>query len=286
MEKISKQDTMKEYLDNPAIGSSFLAGIHYDGLHNTIENAIIEAENRVIEPSHLSLGSAIHRCIELYETPDLVDTEIITKPDLRTKVGKELYNDLEGSGKIMLDSTAMKSFKYIKKNILKNKLIPTFTKDFKQELSHYIEMNGVMVKVRPDLLHADRKVITSVKSTRNVQPEKYNRECDIYHYFFKERFYQRVLSKFYGFEFELGMIVIGNSAPYNITFNYMNQSDLNDQDSAIDSALEMYKDYLDKKIVPQTYQDIFANKSGNYKGLIEISLPSYGYAKPNFEDIF
>ena len=158
----------------------------------------------------MAFGTAVHTAI--YEPKEYhKDYHIIPKIDRRTKAGKELYAQHleEAKGKDIIDETDHQRILTILENLDKSE-----AKEFVQgemELSHYLEYEGVKVRVRPDCVNKVAGFISDVKTCQDNSPRAFLSDIYKYKYHVQAAFYMDMLgvNKFV-------FIAIETNAPYSI----------------------------------------------------------------------
>ena len=224
MSKIHQNDTFADYLGNPAYGSSAVATVG----HKSIKHLLAE-DNK--ETQSQSIGTAFH-CLALEgadvfnETYSILDLSKRPETDktMASKANKEWKESLEASGKELLTVEDMLKITDMFTSCKMNKAISTILWDNQdevvRELSHYLTVDGVDIKLRPDMLNFTKKYIVSVKTADNVSPDGFGKAIvnENYNYHTKESFYLDMLNEFYGADTfnRIIFIAVQNKAPFDV----------------------------------------------------------------------
>jgi len=181
--------------------------------------------------------------------PEKLADEYYVMPsvDRRTKVGKEHYAlHLENSkGKILIDDSMEEVKDKIVENFLANQDAVKYTKGV-IELSHYTELMGVPVKVRPDCFNKDLGFISDPKTCQDNSPKAFKRDVFKYGYHLQAAFYSDALGvdpKDFVF------IAIETNHPYSVQCYSLSDEMIEFGREDYQSALLKWKKYLDTNIV-------------------------------------
>jgi len=130
----------------------------------------------------MNLGSAIHTTLL---EPQNFDKEFFRMPkiDLRTKDGKEQKKELQkiAGDRILLKDSELEILDGIKSNFEKDDLAKFYCQG-EIESSYFGEINGVKVRVRPDVYNGLLKFISDVKSCQDNSPQAFKKDCYKYGY--------------------------------------------------------------------------------------------------------
>jgi exodeoxyribonuclease VIII len=206
----------------------------------------------------MQLGTLIHTAVL---EPEKLDDEyyIMPKVDKRTKAGKEDYAlHLEKSkGKIIIDDSMIYIKDRIVENFLKNEDAVKYTKGV-IELSHYTELMGVPVKVRPDCRDESLSFISDPKTCQDNSPKAFKRDIFKYGYHIQAAFYSDALGvdpKNFIF------IAIETNHPYSVQCYSLSDEIIEYGREDYKSALLKWKDYTDSGIA-RLYDGYEKNENG------------------------
>lgn len=192
--------TNTEYHAHPAIGASGLRLINQAPAKYYA--AYLDPNRKPLEPTPAMLkGTMIHTaCLE----PHLFDEQYVTVPDdidRRTKEGKELYGSIEASGKqaIKPDDSALSKTLADAFNFHPF-IIPTrhINATVHIEKSFITDINGVQVKIRPDVFIEPCKtypngLIIDLKTTSDASSYGWSKSIVNYEYYLQSALYANVL---------------------------------------------------------------------------------------------
>ena len=136
------------------------------------------------ESPAMKLGTAIHAAIL---EPDLYDDMYYEMPYIengRTKEGIALKKQAleKANGKIMLKHDEHTKIKGILKRYNDNSKMSNLAKHFCRgdvELSHYLKLDGIDVRVRADVVNREKNFIADVKSCQNSNPKAFKYDVPI-----------------------------------------------------------------------------------------------------------
>ena len=191
-----------EYHAHPAIGASGLRLLNQAPAK--YYSAYLDPNRNPMEPTPAMLrGTMIHTaCLE----PHLFDEQYVTVPDgidKRTKDGKQLFADIEASGKTpiksddaALSSTLSDMFNFHPFIITKLNINATVH----IEKSFITDINGVQVKIRPDIFIEPCKtypngLIIDLKTTADASTSGWSKSITNYEYYLQSALYSNVLSE-------------------------------------------------------------------------------------------
>ncbi len=214
--------------------------ISASGLKEIYKNSVYHFLNRGFkETAPMKLGTAVHQA--LLEPHDFHSVyHLIDKIDKRTKAGKEeLQKQMEIAGdKIILDYEVYEIIEAIKKDFKKNKLAQHYCKG-QIELSHYTQIDGVDVRVRPDCLNKISNFISDVKTCQNNSPNSFKKDVYNWGYHLQAAFYIDVCGDIDNFKF----IACQTKFPYTVEVYTLDEKDIEFGRMAYKSALEQWKNY-------------------------------------------
>lgn len=193
-----------EYHAHPAIGASGLKLLNQAPAKYYA--AYLDPNRKPLEPTPAMLkGTMIHTaCLE----PHLFDEQYITLPDgidRRTKEGKELYDSIEASGKqaikpddAALSKTLADAFNFHPFIIATRHINSTVN----IEKSFITDINGVQVKIRPDVFVEPCKtypngLIIDLKTTADASRAGWSKSIVNYEYYLQSALYSNVLRDLY-----------------------------------------------------------------------------------------
>jgi exodeoxyribonuclease VIII len=208
--------------------------------------------------SSMSLGTLIHTAILEPENFDR-DYFVMPKVDRRTKAGKEKYAEhLEiANGKELVDEDTIAVKDEIMKNFESNEQAVYYNEGVK-EVSVYSEIDGVLVKVRPDCYNKELGFISDPKTCQDNSPKGFMRDVYKYGYHLQAVFYSDVLGvdpKNFVFT------AIETNHPYSVQCYTLGDEHIERGREAYESALDKWKHYLDSGEV-LAYEGLVTNESG------------------------
>lgn len=245
----NKQSTIKtrvesneEYHSTDAISSSGLKSIWKNSY------SVKQFLNAKYKPSKaFEIGTAIHTlCLEGREKYDQENYVITEKIDRRTKAGKaamEHHNEM-GKGKTIIDVDDHYMIEELFKNFNRNKKAVKYCQGT-VELSHYTELNGVDVKVRPDCINVEKGFISDIKTTQSANPIDFKREIFKYGYHLQAAFYSDAL----GLPVEnFRFIAMQKTYPFTVEVYALSDDTIEKGRDAYEKALIHWKAYLETGI--------------------------------------
>lgn len=190
----------------------------------------------------MQLGSAIHTAI--LEPKKFYDEYVVMqKFDGRTTEGKKLKAEYEANaeGKTTLTADEFAIIEGVLHNYSKNDQAVYYTTG-EIELSHYIDFNGVKVKVRPDCINKVAGFICDPKTCQDNSPKAFLRDVYKYNYHLQAAFYSDMLGidpKNFVF------IGIETKAPYSVECYVLGDEHIERGRAAYLKALSDWQFYLD-----------------------------------------
>ena len=247
--KIESNDAYHE--NKRYVSSSALKTIHKKSVMHYLNQ-------KPFNTSSLSLGTLIHTAIlepHNFES----DYFVMPKVDKRTKAGKDEYaRYLElAKGKELVDQETIAIKDAIMENFTINKEAMYFNEGIK-EVSFYSEINGVLVKVRPDCYNEEEGFISDPKTCQDNSPKGFMRDVYKYGYHLQAAFYSDVLGvdpKNFVFT------AIETNNPYSVQCYTLGDEHIDRGRDAYTSALAKWKRYLDTGDVVG-YEDYPKNEKG------------------------
>lgn len=233
MEIITRKDSNAEYHSKDSMSSS--------GLKYIWKKSVYHYNRRLpFSNSSLTLGSAVHTA--LLEPHLFYDEYMIMKPfDGRTKDGKELkkkYEDLAGKMNLLTHQEG-EVISGIIENFQNDKLAQYYTKG-DIELSHYLEFEGVDVRVRPDCINRLEGFISDVKTCQDNSPKAFIKDVYKWGYHLQDAFYMDTLgvNKFI-------FIACETNYPYSVQCYELGEEHIERGRNAYKQALGDWKFYLE-----------------------------------------
>ena len=217
------------------ISSSALKTIHKKSVMHYLNQ-------KPFSSSSLTLGTLIHTAILEPENFDK-DYFIMPKVDKRTKAGKEEYAKyLElAKGKELVDEETIMVKDAIMENFNNNEQAVYYNQGIK-EASFYSEIEGVLVKVRPDCYNQELGFISDPKTCQDNSPKGFMRDVYKYGYHLQAAFYSDVLgvdpSQFV-------FTAIETNNPYSVQCYTLGEEHIYRGREAYTSALAKWRKYLD-----------------------------------------
>ena len=248
----SKVESNENYHANRRyISSSALKTIHKKSVMHYLNQ-------KPFTSSSLSLGTLIHTAILEPENFER-DYFVMPKVDKRTKAGKEEYARYVelSNGKELVDQETIAVKDAIMENFTINNEAVYFNQGVK-EMSYYSEVNGVLVKVRPDCYNEELGFISDPKTCQDNSPKGFMRDVYKYGYHLQAAFYSDVLnvdpSSFV-------FTAIETNHPYSVQCYTLGEEHIDRGREAYTSALAKWKKYLDTGEVVG-YEDYPKNDRG------------------------
>lgn len=210
------------------------------------------------ETDAMRFGTAVHDLLQEGKKEFLRRYYFMPKLDLRTKAGKEVKAEhlKIAKDRIVFDSQQGRDLFWILDNFLKNKLAVHYATGIIEQ-SHYLEFEGVPVRVRPDC-HSDTW-ISDIKTTREPNKFDFKREVNFRNYDLQACFYSDCLGydpKHFRF------IAIRNTYPFDNGVYSLNEDQISRGRYKYEKALREWKHYLDTGEALGFYSDE-TNKDGS-----------------------
>jgi len=241
---VVKKDTNKQYHTSKSISAS--------GLKSIFLTSVFDYNRKIYQdkPAYF-LGSLIH---EFFLEPEEFNKNyycLDQKVDKRTKEGKAIYNGYldQSEGRKLVSYEDHLILKGLETN-LNDKSLPmsVLAKEYlvgEAELSHYLNYDGVDVRVRPDLLGDG--FISDIKSasfnyTDGFGAKQFNSHVWNFAYNLQAVFYSDMLSiDPDNFKF----IWMEKNYPFRIVVTTLNNKQINDGRKAYKYAINEWKHYLE-----------------------------------------
>jgi len=190
---ITKVESNEQYHQSAAISAS--------GLKTIYETSVWHFLNKKpYTTSSMNLGTAVHTAI-LEPKQFYKDYTVMPKFDGRTKAGKEakaeFYEQANLEQKEILEEADYEKITGILNTLNdKNLLASVIAKEYCQgekEISHYLNFQGVDVRVRPDNINRIAGFISDVKTCQKNTPRAFRSDIYKYNYHLQAAFYSDAL---------------------------------------------------------------------------------------------
>jgi len=233
------------------IGSSGLKAIHKKSVYHYINELPFSSKS-------LNIGTMIHTSV-LEPHNFEKDYYVMPKVDKRTTAGKESFaaHTKLSEGREVIDEPTKYMNDAIVDNFLANSQAVMYTKGA-IELSHYSEINGVMVKVRPDCVNMAEGFMSDPKTCQDNSPAAFKRDIFKYGYHIQATFYSDVVGidpKNFVF------IAIETNHPYSVQCYSLGDAMIEMGREDYMAALDKWKEYLDTGVV-NSYEGYEKNDNG------------------------
>lgn len=187
--------------------------------------------------------------------PELFDERYTVAPegiDRRTKEGKQLFADIEASGKVALKAAEFDLYKSLAASMMRTKIMQDAMRLGEREKIVVIDGRKVML----DLIvfpcdEYPRGLIVDLKTTRCAHQRAFSADCYKLGYDIQAAFYIDVVRDSFGFEPQFAFIAVEKTAPY-LACEYFAD------DLMVDAGRKRYQNALD--LINQCEQ------SGNWYG--------------------
>jgi exodeoxyribonuclease VIII len=237
---ITKIEPNKQYHSSDAISASGLKYIWKKSVWHFLNKKPYESDS-------LSLGTAVHTAL-LEPKQFYKDYIVMPKFDGRTKEGKEqkakFLEQAAEENKQLLDADDYKTITGILENFNKNEQALEYTKG-EIELSHYLEFEGVEVRVRPDCINRVQNFISDPKTCQDNSPKAFIRDVYKWGYHLQAAFYSDAL----GFPAENFVFITCETVyPYSVMCYVLGEEHIENGRKAYRQALADWKFYLETGI--------------------------------------
>jgi len=234
----TKQDTNQEYHSHDSISASGLKMIYKKSVKHYLTA-------KFTETPAMALGTAVHTIMLEGQKQFDQDYYLMPKYDGRTKEGKQIkakHEKLAGDRKHLRDSD-MDIISGIMQNLRQHDLAQKYCTGT-VELSHYGKMNGIPIRVRPDVFGDNW--IADVKTCQDNSAVAFRRDLYKYAYHLQAVFYSDML----GFPPEnFRFITVETNYPYSVEVYAMDEDMIKLGRQAYNMALNDWKFYLTSGIV-------------------------------------
>jgi len=260
---MKKLETSKDYHLNPAIGSTLLKKITSKTLFHALNEEIEQT-------SAMVLGSAFH-CSIL--EPEKFNSEYVTVPegtDKRTKAGKDIWAEIEASGKTVLRNEEMANIIGMKTSILSHPIAKKMLQGGEAEYSYYSKdtETGIETKCRPD--YKNGGTLIDIKTAQDASYEGFSRAIVNLGYLVQAAYYLDVFNASEGENYkDFHFIVVENKAPFAVAIYRLDEAQIEFGRKQYKKALKKYSDFLalDLKKVPMSF--------GYAMDIVDIQIPYY-----------
>jgi len=237
MEK--KNLTNEEYHKSKRISASGLKIIYQKSVYHYLNQMPFES-------SAMALGTAVHTALL---EPEKFSDEYLVLPklDLRTKVGREKYKDYQekAKGRRLLKICEADIVSKICLNFSKYKLGRKYSLG-DIESSYFAEIDGVEVRVRPDVYNQEKGFISDVKTCQYNSPDAFKRDCFKYNYPLQAYMYSKVLGVN---PREFRFIAVETKHPFSCQVYGLSEQMISYGEKCFNKALDDWKFYLDTGLV-------------------------------------
>ena len=236
---IKKFDTNKEYHSKDSISASGLKIIATKSVEHFLNADPIKTSKEMVT------GSAVHTMLLEGEKQFSKEYYLQPKLDLRTKQGKEQLKVYEkiANNKELIDQSQMQIISGIYSKFMLDPLAKKYCKGA-IELSHYLDIEGVPVRVRPDCIGDDW--ISDIKTTIDNSPRAFKSEIYRRKYHLQACFYCDTLGYDpYNFRF----IACEKSKPYTVKVYALDDAEIENGRKEYQKAFLNWKLYIKEGIV-------------------------------------
>ena len=176
-----------EYHAHPALSKSGLDRLNISPAHYQAWLS----EPRIETPA-MKIGTAVH-CAILETNRFMKDYAPLPEGlDRRTKAGKEMYAELESSGKILLSADDWETCNRMRDSVLAHPAARELLSEGVAETSHFSELDGVPVKCRPDWLSGG--LVVDLKTTQDASSAGFAKSVANYRYTVQASYYSDILA--------------------------------------------------------------------------------------------
>ena len=246
----TKVETNEAYHKNDIISASGLKKIYE--LKGDIKQYLEIKKIQYEQNTNFIIGSAVHcLCLEGRSEFDKQYLSITQKVDGRTKEGKQAMENYKkmGGERHIFTYAEHRLIENIYTNYRSNKLAVNYcTGDV--ELSHYVEHDNIIVKVRPDCKNIEQQFISDIKTSKSATDTDIKKEIKWRHYDLQAAFYCDVLN-FPPENFRF--IFMQKSAPYFIEIVGLTDETIERGRNKYNAALQQWKLYQQTKEFPKSW---------------------------------
>ena len=235
--KVTKDTNEQYHSQKDYISASGLKTIYLKSVDHLLTQNIKET------PA-MALGTAVHTAI--YEPMEFYkENHFIPKIDRRTKAGKEQYAEemKNAEGKKVFDEEQHQLIKTIVENVKNDDLAKKYILG-ECEYSHYLEHNGIKVRVRPDCINRVANFISDVKTCQSNTPKAFRSDVYKRAYHLQAAFYMDMLNIK-----EFRFIAIETNAPYSVQVYTLSEDMIDQGRAAYQQALADWQLYIETGVI-------------------------------------
>ena len=191
------------------------------------------------ETRAMMMGSAVHTAV-LEPTTLLERYGVAPRCDKRTKEGKQVWSDLESTGKIILSNDDFQMIDAISQSVKANETAAKLLSQGQAEMTVYTQINGIPAKARTDWYRPG--IIVDLKTTDDASPIGFSRSCATYGYAQQAAWYLDCCEA-EGLEAHTFIfIVVEKSAPYAVAIYELTPESVEFGRTQYHHALNKYKE--------------------------------------------
>ena len=217
----------EDYHSGPGLSKSSL-----DLIHKSVNHFLSRSAVRKETPA-MRLGTAVHSAIL---EPDDWPGGYVRGPgvDARTAEWKEVSEQALASGRVLLPPDDYDKVEMMRESVLSidNKYV-----DLIKDSSGIAEgslfgedpMTGALLKIRPDYIIPEKKLIIDVKSSKNARPAEFARSAGIFRYDVQAALYSDVAATHWDSDadkWEFVFLVVENQPPFNAAVYHLHYGDV------------------------------------------------------------
>lgn len=243
----------------------------------------------------LTFGSAYHTYIlepenfdnEYFIFDETFILEVLSgegsKKPRGTNKYKEWYeNEMKAAeGKIMIEKSTFEIIKSMRDRLFKHRYAKSLFNKGEAEKSFYCsletEVGKIKVKIRPDYLKKQHRIITDLKTTSDASAIEFPKNAANYDYHIQAAFYSDIMRMITGDEWPFFFIAQEKSKPFAFNIFEASAQFINQGRYEYEQLLRLY--YLCKE---NDYWPGYQVFTENRFGIIELRLPSWAINEINF----
>ena len=216
----------------------------------------------------MDIGSAVHAAV--LEPDSFVRVYVKGPEDRRGNKWREALDEAEAHGRTLLVEGDYNEVEAIAETALSNSIVQSLLSGNKLiEQSIYHTENGVDVKVRPDLINIDKRIMVDLKTTSDASERGFSSSVAKFGYHLQQFMYMDVYNK-QGGDVDAFLFIClekpqDGMPPIIKTYQLDEMSNI-EGERIYNLALERYKECVDNKTFPAYGDDIGV-----------ISLPQWAY---------
>lgn len=198
-----------EYFATPGISKSGLDQIAKSPLH--YQNWL---KTKKPPTPAMAFGSAVHTSV--LEHDEFFNRYCIAPAsmDRRTKAGKELYAELEASGKLVISADDHERIKGITEAVWTHPVASDILSEGNTEVTVMQEVDGVMVKGRADWNRPG--ILADLKTTSDASVAEFGRSCAKFRYHVQDAVYTDLFTRAGQLIHDFYFIAVETEAPYSV----------------------------------------------------------------------